>query len=161
MTCISWEQISIAAGVAHALGYLHAKNIVHGRLCSRNVFLESKVQVSLLDYAAGRSNVIYSSPELIHSHADSCGPDAGAAPATSAAAASTCYRGWCKADDVFAFGTLLFELFSGRLPSCPSRCCLPSRTHTKHFFATFALSVCLPFEAVKQTLSNTSNCQIH
>ena len=43
----------------------------------------------------------------------------------------------------------------------PSRCCLPSRTHTKHFFATFALSVCLPFEAVKQTLSNTSNCQIH
>ena len=125
LTCKSWEQISIAAGVAHALGYLHAKNIVHGRLCSRNVFLESKVQVSLLDYAAGRSNVIYSSPELIHSHADSCGPDAGAAPATSAAAASTCYRGWCKDDDVFAFGTLLFELFSGRLPSCPSRCRLP------------------------------------
>ena len=119
MTCISWEQISIAAGVAHALGYLHAKNIVHGRLCSRNVFLESKVQVSLLDYAAGRSNVIYSSPELIRSHADSCGPG-GATPASSAAA-SMCYRGRSKADDVFSFGTLLFELFSGRLPSWPSR----------------------------------------
>ena len=52
--------------IAHALGYLHAKDIVHGRLCSRNVFLESKVQLSVLDYAAGQSNVVYSSPQLLN-----------------------------------------------------------------------------------------------
>ena len=52
--------------IAHALGYLHAKDIVHGRLCSRNVFLESKVQLSVLDYAVGQSNVVYSSPQLLN-----------------------------------------------------------------------------------------------
>ena len=52
--------------IAHALGYLHAKDIVHGRLCSRNVFLESKVQLSVLDYSVGHSNVVYSSPQLLN-----------------------------------------------------------------------------------------------
>ncbi len=39
-------------------------------------------------------------------------PDAPAAAATT----MTIYTGEAKSDDVFAFGTLLFELFSGRLP---------------------------------------------
>ncbi len=44
--------------------YLHAKDIVHGRVSSRNVFLEKKVQLSLLDYAVGCANVVYSSPQV-------------------------------------------------------------------------------------------------
>ena len=51
--------------VANALGYIHAKNITHGRLCSRNIFLEHKVQLSLLDYTIGQSNLVYSSPQLL------------------------------------------------------------------------------------------------
>ena len=60
------EKIFFFFQIAHALGYLHAKDIVHGRLCSRNVFLESKVQLSVLDYAVGQSNVVYSSPQLLN-----------------------------------------------------------------------------------------------
>ena len=58
------ERISIAKQLCNALGYLHAKDIVHGRICSRNVFLESKVQLSLLDYAVGIQNTVYSSPQV-------------------------------------------------------------------------------------------------
>ena len=60
------EKKSFFFQIAHALGYLHAKDIVHGRLCSRNVFLESKVQLSVLDYSVGQSNVVYSSPQLLN-----------------------------------------------------------------------------------------------
>lgn len=86
-------KMSIANQVANALGYIHAKNITHGRLCSRNIFLEHKVQLSLLDYTIGQSNLVYSSPQLLQ---DPEHPR--------------------KTDDVFAFGTLIFEIFSGRLP---------------------------------------------
>lgn len=30
--------------------YLHAKKIENGKLCSRNVFLESKVKIGMTDY---------------------------------------------------------------------------------------------------------------
>ena len=88
------KKMSIAYQVANALGYLHSKDIVHGRICSRNVFLEPKVQLSLLDYAVGQAHISYSSPQLLES------PD---------------YRP-SKSDDIFAFGTLIFELFGGKCP---------------------------------------------
>ena len=78
--------------VANALGYLHSKDIIHGRICSRNIFLEPKVQLSLLDYAVGQPNTQYSSPQLLSQ--ECCRP--------------------CKSDDIFAFGTLIFELFGGQ-----------------------------------------------
>jgi len=56
------SKLTIGKEIANALGYLHAKNIVHGRLCSKNVFLEHKVQLSLLDYCPDSTNIIYSSP---------------------------------------------------------------------------------------------------
>ena len=90
--------------VANALGYLHAKNIVHGRLCSRNVFMEHKIQLSLLDYAADVSNVVYSSPVLLQKWCNGFVHDLKP------------IRGRTSGDDVFAFGTLLYEIFSGRLP---------------------------------------------
>ena len=74
------------------MGYLHSKDIIHGRICSRNIFLEPKVQLSLLDYAVGQPNTQYSSPQLLSQ--ECCRP--------------------CKSDDIFAFGTLIFELFGGQ-----------------------------------------------
>ena len=38
---------------------------MHGRLCSKNIFLEHKIQLSLLDYAVGQSNTVYTSPQLL------------------------------------------------------------------------------------------------
>ena len=78
--------------VANALGYLHDRDIIHGRICSRNIFLEPKVQLSLLDYAVGQPNFAYTSPQLLN---HSSNPT--------------------KADDVFAFGTLIFEIFGGTM----------------------------------------------
>ena len=33
------------------MSYLHSRGIVHGRLNSRNIFLESKVKLSILDHS--------------------------------------------------------------------------------------------------------------
>ena len=55
--------------------------------------MEPKVQLSLLDYAVGQPNYVYSSPQVLE---DPENPT--------------------KTDDVFAFGTLNFEIFSGKLP---------------------------------------------
>jgi serine/threonine protein kinase len=96
------KAVSMAKQLANAMGYLHAKDIVHGRVSSRNVFLERKVQLSLLDYAVGAPNTVYCSPQVLSCQAPVDGVEQ--------------YRGAHKADDVFAFGTLLFELFGSRLP---------------------------------------------
>ena len=57
-------KMAVCSGVAHAIGYLHAKDIVHGRISSKNVFLEPKVQLSLLDYAGDQSNIIYQAMDI-------------------------------------------------------------------------------------------------
>ena len=94
------QMTAVAKQLSNAAGYLHARGIVHGRISSRNVFLERKVQLSLLDYAVGCPNTVYSSPQVLsHGH----GPAAE-------------HRGESESDDVFAFGTLLYELFAGRAP---------------------------------------------
>lgn len=95
------KTLSIAKQLSNAMGYLHAKNIIHGRISSRNVFLETKVQLSLLDYAVGQPNTVYSSPKVL-THPNTVEPEV--------------FKGSEKADDIFAFGTLLFELFSCQLP---------------------------------------------
>ncbi|XP_059081900.1 tyrosine-protein kinase receptor TYRO3-like [Tigriopus californicus] len=95
------KTLSIAKQLSNAMGYLHAKNIIHGRISSRNVFLETKVQLSLLDYAVGQPNTVYSSPKVL-THPNTVEPEV--------------FNGSEKADDIFAFGTLLFELFSCQLP---------------------------------------------
>ena len=57
-------KVQVARQLANALGYIHSRGIVHGRLSSQNVFLENKVQLSLIDYAAGAANAVYSSPQV-------------------------------------------------------------------------------------------------
>lgn len=44
-------KLQISRQIAHGMGYLHAKGIVHTKLCSRNIFLESKVKISITDYS--------------------------------------------------------------------------------------------------------------
>ena len=44
------SRISTARQVALAMGYLHAKGIVVRKLNSRNIHLEPKVKLSLLDH---------------------------------------------------------------------------------------------------------------
>ena len=93
--------MSILIQAANALSYLHAKDIIHGRLSSQNIFLENKVLVSMLDYAPTTPNLQYCAPEI----GRLLRPDTVCSnPAKT------------KAGDVFSFGTLIYLLFIGRLP---------------------------------------------
>ena len=58
------RKVSVARQLSNALGYLHSRGVAHGRLSAHNVFLESRVQLSLIDYAQGASNAVYSSPQV-------------------------------------------------------------------------------------------------
>ena len=98
---LSSLRMSILMQVANALSYLHAKDIIHGRLSSQNIFLENKVLVSMLDYAPTTLNLQYCPPEI----GRVLNPDTFCSnPAKT------------KAGDVFSFGTLIYLLFIGRLP---------------------------------------------
>lgn len=45
------SKFSIAKQIAQGMGYLQAKGITLGKLCSRNVFLEAKVKIGITEYA--------------------------------------------------------------------------------------------------------------
>lgn len=40
------------------MSYLHSRGIIHGRLNSRNVFLEAKIKLSLLDHSMAESSPV-------------------------------------------------------------------------------------------------------
>ena len=50
------SRVNIARQVALAVGYLHARGVIVGKLDSRNVHLEPKVKLSLLDHGFTSDN---------------------------------------------------------------------------------------------------------
>ena len=94
-------KLSVLRQTAEAFSYLHAKGISHGRLSAHNIFLESKVKVSLLDYAPASLNLEYYSPEVVR-----------------LLNASYPYRAPLKSPeaDVFAFGTLVYQMATDSQP---------------------------------------------
>ena len=96
----NYNKLCILRQTVNAFSYLHAKDITHGRLSSQNIFLESKVKVSLLDYAANLPNLQYFAHEIAVQILD--GKKANSVKT--------------KEGDIFSFGTLMFQLATGRLP---------------------------------------------
>jgi len=94
-------KLSIIRQIADAFSYLHAKNIIHGRLSAHNIFLESKVKVSLLDYAADQLNLQYYSPEIAR-ELETYNPYVP--------------KNKTPEGDVYAFGTLMFYVACSKLP---------------------------------------------
>lgn len=111
------SRVSIGRQVAQALGYLHAKSISARCLSSRNVYLEPKVKLSVLDHAIADTNC---------ARAKSLNLPRGAmcylAPEVLSTMRPIAYRtmsalyAFNAQTDVFAFGTLLYELVSGEFP---------------------------------------------
>ena len=116
------SKFSIAKQIAQGMGYLHAKGIILGKLCSRSIFLESKVKIGITDYTMVNTPVVkndygcipqgyltYICPELMRTIKN-----------------SGLYLSWnektSQKADVFAYGTLLYEIF---LECYPLRCIKP------------------------------------
>ena len=95
------RRMSILVQVNNALSYLHEKNITHGRLSSKNIFLLEKVLVSPLDYAPRDHNLHYCAPEI----GRLLTPETLCSNSTKT-----------KEGDVFSYGTLIYLLFIGKLP---------------------------------------------
>ena len=94
------EQLNILRQTANALSYLHDRSIIHGKLSSHNIFLETTVKVSLLDHSLSSLNLQFCSPEIVR---NICSDDKSL---------------WEKSQhgDVFAFGTVMYQLFAQKLP---------------------------------------------
>ncbi|XP_071844571.1 kinase suppressor of Ras 1-like isoform X2 [Apostichopus japonicus] len=111
------SRVNVARQIAQGMSYLHAKDIMVPHLSSRTVFLEAKVKIDMMgdahcltdeyerpNYAClQKGEIQYLPPETLR----------GAAvhpPNLKYNNAKT------PASDVFAFGTILFELLAGRFP---------------------------------------------
>ncbi|XP_069980907.1 uncharacterized protein [Penaeus vannamei] len=110
------SRVNIARQVAQAMSYLHSRGIIHGRLNSRNVFLEAKIKLSLLDHSMAESSpagedtgclaqglLTYLPPEMMRTVVV-------APPQVTVSAPPT------QQSDVYMYGTLLYELFAEATP---------------------------------------------
>ncbi|GIY03216.1 kinase suppressor of Ras 2 [Caerostris darwini] len=105
---------NIARQIAQGMGYLHAKGIVHQKLNSKNIILECRVKVCIMDHGMAdqqldrgdygcipRGHLSYISPELMSSLQIDPPRIYTTEPCT-------------QESDLFAFGSLLYELLAER-----------------------------------------------
>ncbi|KFD48396.1 hypothetical protein M514_10748 [Trichuris suis] len=110
------SKLSIARQVAQGMSYMHSRGIVLRHLTSKNIMLESKVKISTIDFgvplvkcsrwnkgSVRRGNLTYVSPELMR--------------CLQVDPPEVLLTGpFSKESDVYAFGTIVFELFICRFP---------------------------------------------
>ncbi|XP_075749410.1 uncharacterized protein LOC119186509 isoform X3 [Rhipicephalus microplus] len=109
-------KVNIARQIVQGMGYLHAKGIVHKSLTSKNVVLESRVKLCLMDQGLAervhdpsdrgclaRGHLTYLAPELMRQLRveppnvfSDCEPS--------------------QESDLYAFGTILYELIAEAFP---------------------------------------------
>jgi TolB-like protein/lipoprotein NlpI len=113
------EAVGIAVQVAHGLAGAHGKNIVHRDLKPENVFLTTEGTVKILDF--GLAKLVESVPLVgadTLTHAPTGATEAGRVLGTVAYMAPEQARGMPvdQRADIFAFGVVLYEMFSGQRP---------------------------------------------
>jgi len=100
----SEEALRVGRDLAQALAVVHGAGIVHGDVKAENVMRESGGRIVLMDFGAGGDTRSLAAARLISGTPRCLPPEVldGAAVGTTT--------------DVYAFGVLMFLLFSGRYP---------------------------------------------
>jgi len=98
----------IAREIALGMTYLHGEDILHRDLTSKNILLSKHMEAKVADFGLSKMKIFES-----QSTSYTMGSVAWMAPEVVANASN-----FTKASDVYSFGILLWELFSGEDP-CP------------------------------------------
>lgn len=103
------EAVEVAAEVAEALGFLHARGLVHRDVKPDNVILAAEGRARLTDF--GLAKAIGADDQRLTLTGDLIGTPAYMAPEQAQG-----QREVTPATDVYACGVLLYEALTGRLP---------------------------------------------
>ncbi|KAG8940565.1 hypothetical protein FRC03_005381 [Tulasnella sp. 419] len=109
----SANRISLAIDAAEGLKYLHSIPVVHGDLKGENVLVNSAGRASLCDF--GTSQFLEEAARITGfttSQANAGGTDRFLSPETVQMGSKT------RATDVWAFGCLVGQILTGRIPYC-------------------------------------------
>ncbi|NWG34936.1 MAG: serine/threonine protein kinase [Chloroflexi bacterium] len=99
------EALKLGMEIASALDYLHSQGVIHRDLKSSNILLDTKGRSHLADF--GLARVLSTSTLAFHT---GHGTPPYAPPEQNSLKAIT------LKSDIFSFGILLFEMFTGQLP---------------------------------------------
>nr|XP_042898609.1 kinase suppressor of Ras 1 isoform X2 [Parasteatoda tepidariorum] len=105
---------NIARQIAQGMGYLHAKGIVHQKLNSKNIILECRVKLSIMDH--GMSNKLLDRPDygcISRGHLSYISPELMSSLQIEPPRIYTT-KPYTQESDIFAFGSLLYELLAER-----------------------------------------------
>lgn len=108
----SGEQVSIARQLAQGMGYLHERaKIIHRDLKSPNIFLHERKKVKIGDFGLAVADGPWASKEDVEAIRQRlCGSLLWMSPEVIT------HESYSTASDVYAYGVVLFEMLSGRLP---------------------------------------------
>src|SRR5450432_75450 len=109
------ETLAIAAQVADALNEAHARGIIHRDIKPENIMLTTRNQVKVLDFGLAK---VVSDSSIIGAETASMLSIPGTVMGTVPYMSPEQVRGEeldCRSD-IFSFGTVLYELLSGRRP---------------------------------------------
>ena len=112
------EALAIAAQVADALNEAHANGIIHRDIKPENIMLAARSQVKVLDFGLAKVAKVLSDSSIIETDTASILSIPGMVIGTVPYMSPEQVRGEaldCRSD-IFSFGTVLYELLSGRRP---------------------------------------------
>ncbi|XP_064608724.1 uncharacterized protein LOC135472922 [Liolophura sinensis] len=109
-------RVQIIRQIAQAMGYLHAKGIILRRLNTKNIFLEPKVKISIMDHGMSQQKCDRSDKGCIpKGHLTYIAPELLRTVRVEPPRLRT-DETFTRETDVFAFGTVMYEVFAGHFP---------------------------------------------